>query len=190
MKKTLISLSLCILWSCGDDPIPKPNAYLRLDYPEAVYNTTTTDLPFSFERNTAVNTQINSKTNAEGTRGIDVEYKALKATIYMTYKPVSEHGIRTLLMDAQNLTQKHTIKADEIVSTIYEDPKKRVFGMFYEIGGDAASQAQFYVTDSINHFVNGALYFYAKPNYDSIYPSAEYLKKDMRRILETINWKN
>ncbi|NNC46440.1 MAG: gliding motility lipoprotein GldD [Winogradskyella sp.] len=189
MKKIIISLSLYLLVSCGDNPIPKPNAYLRLDYPDAVYKTENPNMPFSFEKNTAVKTRLNSKTTSDGTKGIDLEYTALKATIYMTYKPVSDHGIRTLLMDAQNLTQKHTIKADEIVSAIYENPKKRVFGMFYEIGGDAASQAQFYVTDSINHFINGSLYFYAKPNYDSIYPSAEYLKKDMKRIMESIEWK-
>ena len=62
--------------------------------------------------------------------------------------------------------------------------------MFYEVGGNAASQSQFYVTDSINHFLTGSLYFYAKPNYDSIYPAAEYLKKDIRQLMETINGKN
>ena len=60
--------------------------------------------------------------------------------------------------------------------------------MFYEIGGDAASQSQFYVTDSINHFLSGSLYFYVKPNYDSIYPASEYLKKDIKRIMETVSW--
>ena len=61
--------------------------------------------------------------------------------------------------------------------------------MFYEVTGNAASQAQFYVTDSINHFVTGSLYFYAKPNYDSIYPAANYLQKDIRRIMESMEWK-
>jgi len=60
--------------------------------------------------------------------------------------------------------------------------------MFYEVTGNAASQAQFYVTDSINHFVTGSLYFYAKPNYDSIYPAANYLQQDIRRIMETMAW--
>lgn len=93
------------------------------------------------------------------------------------------------MRDAQNLTQKHTIKADEISSNLYENPEEKVYGMIYEIGGDAASQSQFYVTDSINHFVSGSLYFYAKPNYDSIYPAAEYLKKDIKRLMESIEWK-
>ena len=61
--------------------------------------------------------------------------------------------------------------------------------MFYEVTGNAASQAQFYVTDSTSHFVTGSLYFYAKPNYDSIYPAANYLEKDIRRIMESMEWK-
>jgi gliding motility-associated lipoprotein GldD len=52
-----------------------------------------------------------------------------------------------------------------------------------------ASPAQFYVTDSVQHFLVGSLYFYAKPNYDSILPAANYLQKDMVQIMETIVWK-
>jgi gliding motility-associated lipoprotein GldD len=61
--------------------------------------------------------------------------------------------------------------------------------MFYEVRGNAASQAQFYVTDSTSHFVTGSLYFYARPNYDSIYPAAVYLQKDIRSIMESLRWK-
>ena len=61
--------------------------------------------------------------------------------------------------------------------------------MFYEVGGNAASQSQFYVTDSTKHFLAGSVYFYAKPNFDSILPAAEYIKNDMRSILESMKWK-
>ena len=61
--------------------------------------------------------------------------------------------------------------------------------MFYEITGNAASQSQFYVTDSTEHFLTGSLYFYAKPNYDSIYPAAIYLQQDIRQIMESLEWK-
>ena len=62
--------------------------------------------------------------------------------------------------------------------------------MFYEVVGNAASQAQFYVTDSTQHFLSGSLYFYVKPNYDSILPATEYVKNDIRKIMETLQWKN
>ena len=80
------------------------------------------------------------------------------------------------------------MKADEISQNLFEDSENKVFGMLYEVGGDAASQSQFYVTDSTNHFLSGSLYFYAKPNYDSIYPASEYLKKDIKRIMESVRW--
>ena len=67
---------------------------------------------------------------------------------------------------------------------------KDVYGMFYMINGNAATQAEFYATDSLQHFVNGALYFDAKPNFDSIYPAVMYLRNDMRIIMETLAWKN
>ena len=78
--------------------------------------------------------------------------------------------------------------ADVIEEFVYENPERRVYGMFYDVGGNAASQSQFYVTDSINHFITGSLYFYAKPNYDSILPAVEYIKKDMIQMMETLEW--
>ena len=88
------------------------------------------------------------------------------------------------------MTQKHVIKADEIAEQPFLNQKRRVFGMFYEVGGNAASQSQFYVTDSTKHFLSGSLYFYAKPNYDSILPAADYLKNDIKHIMESLRWKD
>ena len=59
-----------------------------------------------------------------------------------------------------------------------------------EISGNAASQIQFHVTDSSKHFLKGSLFFYSKPNYDSILPAVEYIKKDMIQMLETLQWNN
>jgi len=60
--------------------------------------------------------------------------------------------------------------------------------MFYEIDGNAASQAEFYITDSTKHFLTGSLYFNQRPNFDSIMPAAAYIKKDMRHLMETLKW--
>ena len=60
--------------------------------------------------------------------------------------------------------------------------------MFYQVRGNAATNAQFYATDSTKHFVTGSVYFYAKPNFDSIMPAADYIKNDMQRLMETIQW--
>ena len=181
-----------MLMSCREDYVPKPKAFLRLEYPSAKYIDTDLDLPFSFETNILATEVELKKVNASTeSYGVNLEYPSLKGTIFLTYKAIEkdEKNLIAFLRDAQNLTQKHTIKADEIPVTPYENKERKVYGAFAEVKGNVASPAQFYVTDSVNHFLTGSLYFYAKPNYDSIFPAANYLQKDIKRIMETVTWK-
>ncbi|MDO6760573.1 gliding motility lipoprotein GldD [Tamlana sp. 2_MG-2023] len=187
----LLILVVCFC-SCKEDLLPKPKAFLRLEYPEAKYEDSKFDLPFTFEINTLA-TKVKSQ-KVQGTTesyGVNIEYPSLKGTLFLTYKSIDndEKNLNDFLRDAQNFTQKHTVKADEIPVTPYENYKRKVYGAFAEVKGDVASPAQFYVTDSVNHFLTGSLYFYAKPNYDSILPAANYLQKDIRHIMETVEWK-
>ncbi len=190
-KYLLIPLLASMLWSCGNDTIPKPKGYLRLEYPEPDYINVDVSLPFTFDKNNLAERIRNIKADsANQVYGVDIDYPTLKGTIYLTYKTVSsKEQLMSYIKDAQNLTQKHVIKADEIAEQPYFNKAHNVFGMFYEIGGNAASQSQFYVTDSTKHFLNGSLYFYAKPNFDSILPAAHYLKNDIKHIMETLRWK-
>ncbi|WP_409024826.1 gliding motility lipoprotein GldD [Flavobacterium sp.] len=179
----LSALFVLFFASCKDDVLPKPSSYLRLDYPEAEYvNFENKVSPFAFE--------MNSEAIIKGEKnlGFTILYPKMKATIYLTYKPVN-NDINKLLRDAQKLTFEHVIKADDIVEQPYLNPSKKVFGMFYKVDGNAATNSQFYVTDSIKHFVTGSVYFYAKPNFDSIMPAASYLRNDMQRLMETLRWK-
>ncbi len=190
--KTFAVIGVVCFLSCGDDYVPKPKAQLRLEYLEAQYVEGHLELPFSFEVNTlAQNIEVSEVPSATKSFGVNLEYPSMKGTIFLTYKAIggSEKNLNDFLRDAQNFTQKHTIKADEIPVTAYENKQRKVYGAFAEVKGDVASPAQFYVTDSINHFLTGSLYFYAKPNYDSILPAAHYLQKDIKHIMETVRWK-
>ena len=180
----LIIPALLIFSSCKDEALVKPSAQLRLDYPNPEYRVMQTDCPFSFEMNEIA--EMIPKKNC----GINIHYPRMKATLYMTYQQVRKNNLDSLLQDAQKLAYDHTIKANSIPEQPYINPEKEVYGMFYMINGNAATQAEFYVTDSINHFLNGALYFAAKPNFDSIYPAVMYLREDMRRLMETVTWKD
>ena len=184
----LVIIAFCI--SCGNDPTPKPKAFLRLDYPKHQYVQIQQELPFSFDKNLFAKDISNIKvSDDQKSYSLDISYPSLKGTIYITYKEIINNNLEPYLIDAQNITQKHSQRADEIIEQPYLNFENRVFGMFYEVGGNAASQSQFYVTDSVKHFLTGSLYFYAKPNYDSILPAADYLKKDIQHIMETIRWK-
>ncbi len=183
---------LCFLIiSCGKETTPKPAAKLRLEYPEPKYKETSFNMPFAFEKNELATKVKTRKLSGVDSYGVNLEYPALKGTIYLTYKAInkSEEKLVSYLRDAQNFTQEHTQKADEIAERPYENKDRKVYGMFYEVGGNAASQSQFYVTDSTDHFLTGSLYFYTKPNFDSILPAANYLQKDIQRIMETVTWK-
>jgi gliding motility-associated lipoprotein GldD len=177
-----ITLGLLLFTSCKDDVYPKPASHLRLDYPVAKYVDFDNECPFSFEMNS------NAIIKGENDCGFTISYPKMKATIYLTFKPVN-NNINVLLKDAQKLTYEHVIKADDILERPYLNPSKKVYGMFYQVDGNAATNSQFYVTDSIKHFVTGSVYFYAKPNYDSIMPAASYVRNDMQRLMETLKWK-
>lgn len=163
---------------------PKPSALLALQYPKAQYQEISLDCPYTFEINGMVNVL---PARVKNKCWIDLNYPDLNGTIFITYQEVNDN-ITELLRDGQKLPLQHTQKADIIEGDQYLNPDRNSYGMFYEVEGDAASQAQFYLTDSTRHFLTGAIYFKTQPNFDSIYPAAEYLKKDMRHIMETLRW--
>lgn len=174
--------TLLILTGCKDEVLVKPSAKLRLEYSNPDYKVVNTNCPFSFEMN-----QFAKMVKKKGC-DINIDYPEMKATLYMTYRSVTNNNLDSLLRDAQKLAYDHTIKANSIPEQPFINPDERVYGMFYMINGNAATQAEFYVTDSTKHFLNGALYFNAKPNFDSIYPAVIYLREDIRKLMETIRW--
>lgn len=176
-----IFTGIIFLFIACEQPIPKPNAMLRLTYPDAVYEESQLNCPYIFKKNK------NAILKQPQPCQLQIEYPFMKATLHLTYRQVN-NNIDSLLTDAQKLTFEHVIKADDISEQPYLNSYNSVYGMLYEVGGDAASQSQFYVTDSTRHFLTGALYFYAKPNYDSILPAVSYIKKDIKVFIESLQW--
>ncbi|MDT0643113.1 gliding motility lipoprotein GldD [Zunongwangia sp. F363] len=182
--KNVILIFPFLLWACADDPQPKPRAFLALEYPEAEYSRVDIGCPYSFEKNelAAISPSL---TNTPC--WINLDYGSMNAAIYLTYQQV-HNNLDSLLRDAQKLPLQHTIKADAIEGDVYTNDVRNTYGMFYEISGDAASQAQFYLTDSTEHFLTGSVYFNSLPNYDSIVPAADYIERDMRHLMESLSW--
>lgn len=176
---TLLFLSLL---SCGDEKMPKPTGQLSLEYPPAKYMKFSNSCGFDFDKNELA--EVKATSNC----GLEIHYPKMKATVYLTYKTIN-NNLETLLTDAQKLTYEHVIKANDIAEQPYVNLDSKVYGMFYQVGGNAATNAQFYATDSTKNFVTASMYFYSKPNFDSILPAADYIKNDMKQIIESIKWK-
>lgn len=177
----LLFVFIVFLGSCEDQPIPKPKAQMRLEYPQGASSPLETE-NFSFDYNELATPNLESET------AFSLEYPDMKGAIFLSYKKI-DGNLEKLIVDAKRLSYEHAVKADNIVEQPYVNPDKQVYGSLFEVQGNAASQSQFFVTDSTEHFLTGSVYFYVKPNYDSILPAAAYLQNDIRRIIETLEWK-
>ena len=183
MRNLIILIISLIFLSCNEVVLPKPKAYLSLEYPKKEYKNLEILRPYNF--NVLKSTElIDAKKN-----WLKITYPSLKASIDITYRPI-KNNLKELLTESEKLVFKHAIKAEQIIPKDFINPKKRTFGTLYEITGNAASHLQFHVTDSTHHFIKGSLYFYVKPNYDSILPAVNYIKEDIFRLIETLEWEN
>src|SRR5690606_15854845 len=181
-KIAVFALTATLFWACNNDVKPKPDAYLRLSYPQPEYQTENAPCAFKYEQNTIANI-----TNVKDC-SFQIDYPEMKAKSFVDYEAVGKNHQTKLLKDAQRLTCEHTIKADETQERIIIEADNNLYGMFYELIGNTATNVQFYASDSNNHVIVGSLYFYAKPHFDSIISAAQYIKNDMMKIVETMEW--
>lgn len=184
LRFSIFIIPFFFLQSCAEDVLPKPKAFLRLEYPETAYQKVVNDCPYSFQ------VSQNSIVNFEDNCWMKIHYPKLKATIHITYRRVN-NNLDAVLREVEKLTFEHTVKADGIgIGQPYENEFKKVYGKIINIEGDVASNVQFHVTDSIKNVLYGTLYFDVKPNYDSLIPAIDYIEKDIKNLMESVEWKN
>ena len=199
-QKNIISFLHCFIItllfiSCRETYTPKRSSYFRIDFPkERTYTTYENTLcPFSFEYPTYGKIQKDSSNTEELHEHpcwFNIIFPEYKSKIYLSYTAISaSNPLDKLIKDSYKLTFKHTVKADYIDETNVQGKHPHVSGILYDVGGNAASAVQFYITDSTHHFLRGSLYFYASPNADSIAPAVNYFRKDVAHIIESLKWK-
>jgi gliding motility-associated lipoprotein GldD len=101
---------------------------------------------------------------------------------------LGQNSFDKLRDDAFKLTAKHIYKADNIPNDLIKTPNG-IQGIMFKVGGNAASPLQFFLSDTTQHFLRGALYYEASPNADSTKPITEYLYKDIEHVINTLKWK-
>jgi gliding motility-associated lipoprotein GldD len=197
MKVTAIILAAVLFLSaCGgsDDYSPKPRGYFRIDLPEKEYRQYNSAYPFTFDYPVYAQMEDDStlaRTTLQNMRyNLNMQFKQLNAILHVSYQPITSKKIfDQLIEDAHKLAFKHTVKATGIDEARIYYPDRKVYGLYYTIDGNAASAVQFYLTDSVHHYLRGALYFNSAPQFDSIQPVLNFVKKDVDVMIKTLKWK-
>ena len=190
----LFIVAVFVSTGCQQDYTPRERGYFRLSLPErGAYKTFKSEqCPFTFEYPSYSELQRDTvflDTLPENPCWMNLEMPDVNGTVFLSYKALrGKADLEKVIEDAHNLTYKHSIKA-QYINPVFLHPHENVYGLYYDVGGNAASNVQFFVTDSQQHFIRGALYFRNAPNVDSIKPVLDYVKDDVAHLINTLEWK-
>jgi gliding motility-associated lipoprotein GldD len=183
-------LAACAWWWFGMDQTsaPKPRAYFRIDLPEKEYRSYESVCPMNLEVSTAAQIEVFRDRQSADSCWFNIYYPRYNARIHCTYISVGDK-FNELINDAYGFAAKHEMKPSGLRRTMVSDSTRDVHGIIYDIEGDAASNVQFFLTDSTQHFLRGALYFFNAPNPDSIAPVLNFVRGDINHIAQTLVWR-
>lgn len=188
----LIISTFCIFsLACNSPYLPKQKGYEKIKFPAKKYQTfSDINAPYTFEY--PVYARIDRKINYFGdyqqTKGwLNINFPAINATIYVSYNDIKPNQFEALIKDAYTFANNHNIKANLIEDSLFTT-ENGVKGVFFHIGGNVATNYQFFLTDSVHHFFRGALYFDTTPNEDSLAPINAFLFKDLTHLVNTFKW--
>jgi gliding motility-associated lipoprotein GldD len=188
-----IAILLLTLVACKDESYtPKPRAHFRIDMPEKKYVPLTVDFcPVTFQYPDYM--VIHQKTtyfneNPEHPCWLNMQTPFFNSTLHLTYVEISSpKNLEESINDSYKYSLKHSSKADFIDEVQIQGNGN--YGKIFDIGGNVASSVQFYITDSSKHFLRGSLYFHEHPNVDSLRPVINFLREDIKVLMNTTVWK-
>lgn len=178
--------------ACNSNYTPRPRGYYKIEFPERKYQVfDQPGYPYTFEY--PVYARVLQDTTffeekPDNPYWINIDFPGFNSRIYISYKQIGKEAFDKLREDAYNMTYKHTLKATLIEDSMIMNPQG-VSGVFFNVGGNAATAKQFYLTDTSRHFLRGALYFDATPNEDSLKVVNDFLAEDMKHLINSFRWK-
>jgi len=186
MKKTILYLFLILLSACGsDNPVPKPFGFHKIRFPQEKKFVTYSNnsCPFQFEY-PAFGKIDNRRSDS---CWVDIEFPDFQCKWHITYKNIKQSKKGSNYEDYRRLIYKHSQKASEITETPILNKQGK--GVFFEMYGEVPTPAQFYFTDTTQHAVMASFYFFTALKNDSLAPVIQYMKNDMKHLVESIQWK-
>lgn len=186
----LLIFASLFLSSCSDDYTPKPRGYHRIEFAEPRYVKLEKDCPFIFERSVHTEFDYSRIDQNRFPCRFNLYYPNLDAKLYFTYFGESvQDSLVKYTEDSRELVKKHIVKARDIEEVFLSNDRDRVYGITFDFKGSTATNYQFFVTDSVNHYLHASLYFEFKPNPDSIAPAEDYLQRDIEHLLQSFKWR-
>lgn len=188
IKSLLLIIVIIVAEACSEPIVPKPRGYFRITLPEREYQTYAQEgEPYSFEYPSYYSIEPDRDANAEP-HWINIHSTRLNCKIHVTYRAINNNADE-VLEDSRKLVYKHTVKADAIGESYYDNADRKVYASFYRIKGNAATPLQFSITDSVRNMFRGSLYFYCRPNADSLAPVIAFVEDDVVHLIESFNWR-
>lgn len=191
--KLVIIVAITIFTGCREVAVPKPKGFFRIDMPAREYKvfngkvSNILNLPVSFEYPVYGNISLNNSSRSEP-GWFNIDFSSYRAKIYLTYKDLKSN-LDTLMEETYKLNVKnHITKADAIDELVISYPDNQVYGILYDLKGSTATAVQFFITDSVSHFLRGSLYFDAEPDPDSLAPVINFFREDILHMIETTKW--
>jgi gliding motility-associated lipoprotein GldD len=197
MIKIFSCLLLCIgLWmaACNSEYTYKKKGYFKIEFPEKNYKEfDRPEYPYSFEYPVYASVMKDSTFFGDSTENpwwINVDVPRFNGRIYISYKEIGgKNNFDSLVNDAFKMVyRKHTDISTGIGDSLIKTPNN-VEGIYFSLAGNTATANQFFLTDSVKHFLRGALYFDAAPNEDSLSIVNDFLKEDLKHLINTLRWK-
>ena len=178
MHKIIMMIIGLLFAACNESYTPKPRGFFGIDLPEK--NTELVNLIVHSTLNMEVMLSWKLERNIVG---LISHTPKLNGVIHMSYKSAGSN-LRQHINNSHDLAYKHSRVAEGINEQEYRNPEKNVFGIVYDFEGHTATAMQFYLTDSNQHFIRGALYFKNEIN-DSILPVSNFIKEDIYHLIES-----
>lgn len=202
---------ILIFWSCNSTYTSKKKGYFDIELPKHAYQTfDRAGFPYSFEYPVYANIIQDSTyfdSTPENPYWINIDFPQYEARIFLSYKfiggkanykihqsdgtyknSVGINRFDKMVNDAFNLTNKNEAVASSIKDSLIKTPND-IYGVYFKVGGNAATARQFFLSDTTTNFIRGALYFGATPNADSIKPVQDFLTQDIHHMINTFRWK-
>lgn len=211
-RKIIITAILyCLVClSCNSTYTSKKTGYFRIDFPERAYTSfENPGFPYSFEYPAyarVVKDTTYFDQDQQNPYWVNLDFPEFGARIFLSYKAVggmSTYKVKQpdgsykdslginkfdlMVNDAFKLTNKNESVATSINDSIFRTSNS-ITGVFFRVGGNAATARQFFMSDTSTHFFRGALYFDVTPNADSLRPVQDFLQADIDHLINTFKW--